>query len=119
MNKLKGICPHIPSSNPDVTKAFFCELLGFGVAFQYKDYIELEKDGHLIGIQQSQGKPNQQSLYFRLEGLGEFWESEKHKFTHYKHRGPFEQEYGMRELHVIVPETATLLFIGESIPGGR
>ena len=115
MSKLNGICPHIPSSNPEVSKAFFCELLGFKVTFQHNNYIELEKDGHIIGIQQSQGKPNQQSIYFRLEGLNEFWETQKDKLSDYKHREPFEQEYGMREIHVVVPETATLLFIGESV----
>lgn len=115
MNKLNGICPHIPSSNPEVTKAFFCELLGFRVAFQHENYIELEKDGHIIGIQKSQGRPNQQSIYFRLEGLNEFWESQKERLSNFKHRAPFEQEYGMREIHVVAPETATLLFIGESV----
>lgn len=115
MNKLNGICPHIPSSNPAATKAFFCELLGFKVAFQYDNYIELEKDGCYIGIQQSEGEPNPQSIYFRLEGINQLWETQKEKLSNYKHRKPFEQEYGMRELHVIAPETATLLFIGERI----
>ena len=115
MNKLNGICPHIASSAPAVTRDFFCELLGFKVAFEHDNYIELEKDGYLLGIQQSQDKPNQQTIYFRLEGLNDFWETQKEILSRYKHREPFDQEYGMREIHVIAPETETLLFIGESI----
>ncbi len=32
-----------------------------------------------------------------------------------KVRAPFDREYGMREMHVIIPETKTLLFIGQAI----
>jgi len=32
-----------------------------------------------------------------------------------KHKAPFDREYGMREVHVIIPETKTLLFIGQRI----
>ncbi len=29
-----------------------------------------------------------------------------------KVKEPFNREYGMREIHVIIPETKTLMFIG-------
>lgn len=115
MTSLNRVCPHIPSSDPDATKAFFCDVLGFNVAFEYENYAELEREGHIIGIQQSQGKPNQQSLYFRMDGVNDLWVAQKEKIAEHKHREPFEQDYGMREIHVVLPGTATLLFIGERI----
>lgn len=114
MSKIQGICPHVPSSNPAVTKSFFQEILGFNVCFEFENYIELEKDGCLIGIQKSQGKPNEQSIYLRIEELDDFWQSHKGSLSKYNPREPFVQDYGMKEIHVIVPETNTLLFIGEN-----
>lgn len=32
-----------------------------------------------------------------------------------KVREPFDREYGMREMHIIIPETKKLMFIGQEI----
>lgn len=115
MSKILNICTHIPSKSPEVTKQFFLELFGFEVAFEFDGYIELEKEGLLLGIQQSEGEPNQQSLYIRMEGIEKFSHSQKSNLSKYDAGEPFVQEYGMKEIHVIAPETNTLLFIGESV----
>ena len=39
----------------------------------------------------------------------------KDKLGEMKVREPFDREYGMREIHIIVPETKTLMFIGQEI----
>jgi hypothetical protein len=39
----------------------------------------------------------------------------KDKLEDMKVREPFDQEYGMREIHIIVPGTKTLIFIGQEI----
>lgn len=39
----------------------------------------------------------------------------KDKLNGMKVREPFDREYGMREVHVIIPETKTLMFIGQEI----
>ena len=39
----------------------------------------------------------------------------KDKVTGLKVREPFDREYGMRELHLEIPYTKTLLFIGQPI----
>lgn len=115
MNRIQNICAHISSRSPQVTKQFLQEVLNFIVAFEYSCYIELEKDGLLLGIQQSEGEPNQQSLYTRMEGIDEFWASQKESLSQYEAGEPFIQEYGMKEIHVIAPETNTPLFIGERV----
>ena len=115
MSKIINICTHIPSRMPEVTKRFFLEVLGFNTKFEHGSYIELEKEGLLLGIQQSEGEPNQQSIYVRMEGIDYFWTSQKVNLSKYDAREPFVQEYGMKEIHVIAPETNTLLFIGENV----
>ena|SRR5210317_1995407 len=115
MSKIINICTHIPSRMPEVTKEFFLEVLGFKTDFEHGSYIELDKEGLLLGIQKSPGEPNQQSIYLRMEGLDSFWESQKVNLSKYNAREPFIQEYGMKEIHVVAPETNTLLFIGESV----
>ncbi|MEE9373770.1 MAG: hypothetical protein V3V00_12025 [Saprospiraceae bacterium] len=47
MSKIINICTYIPSESLVVTKDFFQNILGFNVAFEYGDYIELEKEGML------------------------------------------------------------------------
>lgn len=115
MSKIINICSHIPSRVPEVTKQFFLEILGFNTKFELGNYIELENEGLILGIQQSEGKPNHQSIYVRMEGLDSFWKSQKVNLSKYNVRKPFIQEYGMKEIHVVAPETNTLLFIGESV----
>jgi len=115
MSKIINICTHVPSENPVVTKAFFQEVLGFNVAFELENYIELEKEGSLIGIQQSEGRPNEQSIYIRMERLDDFWQLQKKNLSKHKPREPFVQDYGMKEIHVVAPETNTLIFIGERV----
>lgn len=43
------------------------------------------------------------------------WKNIKDKFGEMKVRAPFDRAYGMREMHVIISETKTLLFIGQAI----
>jgi hypothetical protein len=37
----------------------------------------------------------------------------KDNLAEIKHKSPFERDYGMREIHLLIPETKTLLFIGQ------
>ena len=39
----------------------------------------------------------------------------KDKLGEMKVREPFDREYVMREIHIIIPETKTLMFIGQEI----
>jgi len=44
-----------------------------------------------------------------------YWNHVKGKFGEIKAGEPFDREYGMREVRTIVPETKTLMFIGQEI----
>ena len=115
MSKILNICTHIPSESPEITRDFFQDILGFNVAFNYGSYIELEREGSLIGIQQSEGTPNQQSIYIRMEGLDDFWLQQKENLSKHHSKEPFLRDYGMKEIHVVAPGSNTLLFLGESV----
>ncbi len=39
----------------------------------------------------------------------------KDKLDGIKVREPFDREYGMREIHIMIPETKTLMFIGQEL----
>lgn len=78
-------------------------------------FIQLEKDGQRIGILQSIGKPNQQSFYIQVKGIDKLWENVRESLLKYNPRELFIQEYGMKEFHVVAPETNTLVFFGEAV----
>ncbi len=115
MSKIINICTHIPSESLVVTKDFFQNILGFNVAFEYGDYIELEKEGMLIGIQQSEGSLNEQAFTSIYEELDNFWLLQKENLSKHDSREPFVRDYRMKEIHVEAPGTNTLLFLGENV----
>ena len=55
------------------------------------------------------------SFYLVVDDIEKVWHGMKDKLGDMKVREPFDREYGMREIHVIVPETKTLMFIGKDI----
>ena len=113
MVEIVAVTPHIPSSNPKVTCDFFVDLLGFEIAMENPEYIELRLGSWLIGIQKTTDEPNQQSFYIQVNGINELWEASKDLLSSYKHRALFVQDYGMKEFHVVAPESGTLVFVGE------
>ena len=40
---------------------------------------------------------------------------DKDKVTDIKVREPFDRDYGMREMHIAIPQTNALLFVGQRI----
>lgn len=78
------------------------------------DFITLNNDGYTLVIVKSTSQPNEQSVYFQVSGIDELWEDLKDKIEKYKHKPLFTQPYGMKEFHIIIPKTATLLFLSEN-----
>lgn len=79
------------------------------------DYAIVRTADTELHLQTSQGEPNQMSLYLLVESADAFWDALKEKKGELKVKPPFDQEYGMREVHLILPHTNTLVFIGEDI----
>jgi len=116
MKGLENITPHIPSSDKDETISFLVDILGFSFENHSEYYYsELHSGNHVLGVQASQGEPNQQSIYLRVKDIDALWESINGKSESFRCHAPFDRDYGMREIHVVIPATETLLFIGSVI----
>lgn len=112
---IEQIIPHIPSEDMDKTINFMVDILGFESARRSDSYCELTMGNHVLGVLSSDGEPNQQSIYLRVKDIDVLWDDIKDKLDDGHQQRPFDRDYGMREVHLIIPGTATLLFIGSVI----
>ncbi|MDB5023822.1 MAG: Glyoxalase-like domain protein [Mucilaginibacter sp.] len=113
MYKALYLSPMIPSYNVNETKRFFVELFGFEVA-RDGDYVIIYKDNHLIHILRA-GDIGEMEFYLEVDDIGSLWDAIKDNLAGLKVKPPFDRDYGMREFHVIVPHTKTLMFVGQSL----
>jgi hypothetical protein len=54
-------------------------------------------------------------FYLEVDHLDDLWHSVRDRLTGMKVKPPFNREYGMREFHILVPHTKTLMFVGQVI----
>jgi hypothetical protein len=114
MYKALQISPVIPSFDVRTTVNFFTDLLSFSIVRDDVTYVILMKDNSMIQIQRA-GDIGEMSFYLVVDDVDALWRSIAGKLKGIKAKAPFNQDYGMREVHIIVPETQTLLFIGQVI----
>lgn len=105
----------IPSYNLKKTVSFFLDLLDFKIGRNDKTYFILYKDNLTVHIQSAGTEVGEMSFYLVVDDIEKVWQSMKDKLDEMKVKGPFDRDYGMREIHIIVPETKTLMFIGQEI----
>ena len=115
MYTAKYLSPMIPSYNLEKTVSFFLDLLDFKIGRDDKTYFILYKDNLTVHIQRAGSDIGEMSFYLNVDDIEKVWHGMKDKLGDIKVKEPFDQEYGMREIHVIVPETKTLMFIGQEI----
>lgn len=111
MYKALHLSPMIPSYNVAETAAFFKNLLGFSTIME-GNYTILQKDQLTIHILPA-GDIGEMEFYLEVDDVEAVWNNIKDKLADTKVKAPFNQPYGIREIHVIVPHTKTLLFIGQ------
>lgn len=109
------LSPMIPSDNIQQTARFFQDLFHFSEVRIESNYIILSKNNLSIHILKAGKDIGEMEFYLEVEGLDELWQEIKNKLTGMKIKAPFDREYGMREFHIIVPYTKTLLFVGQVI----
>lgn len=117
MYKALHLSPMIPSFNIAATANFFKELFGFSTARDEGNYVILYKDHLTIHILNAGTDIGEMEFYLEVDQLDTLWESMKERLEGVKTRAPFDREYGMREFHIIIPHTRTLLFVGQVIKG--
>ena len=106
------ISPMIPSYNVLETVLFFQDLLGFSTVMHTGTYAILQKNNHTIHILPA-GDIGEMEFYLEVDDVDQVWASIKDKLDDVQHKAPFNRDYGMREIHLVIPHTKTLLFIGQ------
>ncbi|MBK9107656.1 MAG: hypothetical protein IPM92_04550 [Saprospiraceae bacterium] len=109
------ISPMIPSYNLVETGKFFKDILGFKPHMEKNEYAIYEKDHLTIHLLPAGENIGQMEFYLEVDDIDQLWLKIENQVFHLKHRKPFNQEYGMREIHLELPFTKTLLFIGQCI----
>ena len=115
MFRLKYLSPMIPSFEIEKTVSFFKDLLGFKIVRDEKTYVILMKDNLTIHILRAGSDIGEMEIYLEVDDIGAVWNNMKDTINGLKIKEPFDRDYGMREIHVIVPATKTLMFIGQEI----
>lgn len=114
--KAMYLSPMIPSYNIRETAQFFEHVLGFSALMDTETYAIYHKDNLTIHLLRAGTDIGQMEFYLEVDHIDELWDAIKDKVQHLKVKGPFDREYGMREIHIGIPQTNTLLFIGQEIP---
>ena len=115
MYKARHLSPMIPSFNMVKTVSFFTNLLDFKITRDDDTYVVLCKDNAMVHILRAGNDIGEMEFYLEVDDIEEMWRNMKDKLEGARVKEPFDRPYGMRELHVIVPETKTLLFIGQPL----
>jgi hypothetical protein len=115
MYKAKYLSPMIPSFNMQKTVSFFMDVLAFKIGRNEKTYVVLHKDNLTVHILGAGPDIGEMEFYLEVDNIETVWNAMKDKLNGMKVKEPFNREYGMREVHVVIPETKTLMFIGQAI----
>ncbi len=115
MYKALFISPMIPSFNLKDTVFFFKDILSFSPVMDTNEYAICIKDNLTIHILPAGKDVGQMEFYIEVDDIDSLWASIKDKLKGLKVREPFDREYGMREIHIGIPQTNTLLFIGQEL----
>lgn len=115
MYKALQLSPMIPSFDIEETVTFFKDVLNFKIARDDGSYAILHKDDLTIHILQAGTDIGEMECYLEVDDVDGLWRSIKDKVTALKVREPFDRAYGMREMHITIPQTNALLFVGQRI----
>ena len=113
MYTAKYLSPMVPSFNIPGTVAFFASLLNFKIVRDDKTYVMLMKDHVMVHILRAGTNIGEMEFYLEVDDVEMVWQQMQHGLSGLKIKAPFDQDYGMREIHVQIPDTNTLMFIGQ------
>ncbi|MGJ8655824.1 MAG: hypothetical protein ACSHX6_05175 [Akkermansiaceae bacterium] len=115
-NKALRLSPMVPSTNLTETRNFLIKALGFEVVMDTPSYVVLTMNGYDLHLCLAGDDVGEMSIYLEVDELEVAWLTLEPELTeNMRVREPFEREYGMKEFHVDIPETNTLLFVGQRV----
>jgi len=109
------LSPMIPSTNLSETSSFFKDTLDFSTVMENEAYVVCQKDNLTIHILKAGQEIGEIELYLEVDNVNNVWSTIKDKLSGLKFKEPFNQNYGMREIHICIPHTNALLFIGQKL----
>jgi catechol 2,3-dioxygenase-like lactoylglutathione lyase family enzyme len=109
------LSPMIPSTNLSETVNFFKDTLDFSTVMENEGYAVCQKDKLTLHILRAGEAIGEMELYLEVDHVDNLWSAIKDKLTGLKFKEPFDQDYGMREIHICIPHTNALLFIGQKL----
>ena len=115
MYKALYLSPMVPSYDIKSTLNFFVDVFSFKAVMNTDNYAIVYKDNHLIHILNAGTDIGEMEFYLEVDEIDSLWDAIKDKVGDIKNKPPFDREYGMREFHIIVPHTKTLMFVGQEI----
>jgi predicted enzyme related to lactoylglutathione lyase len=115
MYKALYLSPMVPSFDIKGTVSFFSDILEFSISRDDGNYSIVYKNNLTVHILRAGKDIGQMEFYLEVDDVEAVWSSIKDKLGGIKVKEPFNQEYGMREIHIGIPHTNTLLFIGQEI----
>ncbi|NOS91554.1 MAG: hypothetical protein HOP30_06505 [Cyclobacteriaceae bacterium] len=115
MYKALFLSPMIPSFHIGETSDFFKSILGFSSVIHTDAYAVYQKDNLTIHLLRAGENIGEMEFYLEVDNVDALWTAIKDKINHLKVKEPFDRDYGMREMHIVIPKTNTLLFIGQAI----
>lgn len=115
MAKALHLSPMIPSFDLGITGAFFTKVLGFKEGMNTEQYAIYYRDGCTVHVLRAGENIGQMECYLEVDNVDELWEQVKEKLAGIRVRPPFDRDYGMREMHLAIPQTNALLFIGHTL----
>ena len=115
MYRATHISPMVPSYSVSGTRDFFKELLKFEVIMDSTEYCVVGLGEFELHIQKAGENIGEMSFYMSVDDIDTVWSLIKEKKEGLRIREPFEQPYGMKEVHINVPHTEALMFIGQPV----
>ena len=109
------LSPMIPSTNLSETANFFRDTLDFSIYLDNEVYVVCQKDNLTIHILRAGQEIGEMELYLEVDNVDTLWSKIKNNLVGLKFKEPFNQGYGMREIHICIPHTNALLFIGQQL----
>ncbi|HEX5171487.1 MAG TPA: hypothetical protein VFW11_20055 [Cyclobacteriaceae bacterium] len=117
LNSYKALylSPMVPTRNMGETKNFFIDVLKFEMVRNDEQYVILHKNNLTVHLLNAGKDIGEMEFYLEVDDVDAVWGLMKDEIKGLKVKEPFNQPYGMREIHIEVPATNTLLFIGQPI----
>jgi catechol 2,3-dioxygenase-like lactoylglutathione lyase family enzyme len=105
----------IPSYDLRVTGQFFTDILDFSVVMETGNYSIFRKNNLTVHVLPAGVDIGQMEFYLEVDNVDELWRGIEDRVRNLRVKQPHDRDYGMRELHIEIPQTNALIFIGQEL----